>query len=418
MPPIPLSSRSVSVDFSDAGPGGGVDDDMDGWGSELTEPTDSDEEGSRAASPVLRLRGRDTMDSTPVRIKVEETIVVPADTLNRHLDGLKPLPVATASNLVTRLAFSRAAKGSTMEFLVPITPAPGSRLPANKNLDGSTWGVVWPQLDRNPYMPRHPGEPGVLFSMHMELAEKPWWAVFRPRSMTVKVENEEGRTQQKKTAGWEYLGDYAFRHVGRFSAAEFRAQRPKVKEWWSAKVLKAKKSPHYVAIRARIYLRKQSRPVTNATVEEIKTGLVSTAGLTVEDVIDAFERGDEAIEVWALECIGYDHEFNRSLTGLSGGAPVTTATRTPQRNKKRQRVKQSTSVSPSLGPVLDNPEASAHKREPSSTPRRSSRVPKPKSQEDVYESGSPELGEEEGSRTEEMSVRRAVLEDELEYASD
>ncbi|TFK50738.1 hypothetical protein OE88DRAFT_1659771 [Heliocybe sulcata] len=406
LPPTPSSNRSRSpmsiprndemleeVEWSD---------NSEDWGSDLTDLSDSDDEGDNRHA--RRGRAANVADGTTTRIKVEETVVLPISIINQHLVEIKPLPVTTQSNLITRLAFSRACTGSTMDFIVPVNPSPSSPLPANKEGSGAKWGAVFPQTDRNPYMPGAPGEPGILFSMHMELGERTEWVVFRPREMKVKVRGEDGRSVEKKVAAWEYLGDYGFRHAGSLSMGEFRQQRDKVKWWWSQKIHKTKKWPHYVAIRARVWLRKMGREVTEEAVREVQSGLVPTAGLTVEDIIEAFERGDEAIEIWALECNRYDHAFNASLASLAGHMPTRRRSNKPRKEKKAKlsvgsRPTQGTSASAplpaarrssrvpklstkrrsSLMPEPESEEEDEHVQLPasSSTPRRSSRVPKP-----------------------------------------
>lgn len=134
---------------------------------------------------------------------------------------------------------------------------------------------------------------------------------------------------------WCYLGEYESELCGQMSAEQFKDQPQKAKEAWAELLIKGKAFDVYVAMRARIALRKHNvfplepqaledgKPETDEQVaeraksledEEIKA-IKRNKGRKVDsgDVIRAFSRGDEAIDVIRMRCVSYDHVFAQDL---------------------------------------------------------------------------------------------------------
>jgi hypothetical protein len=74
--------------------------------------------------------------------------------------------------------------------------------------------LMFPQLEYNPYLPRSPGDPGLLFCSIPAAYEEGPWSVF------VK--------QIESPALWSYLGDYNCRLHRKMTQAEFQEQEEKV----------------------------------------------------------------------------------------------------------------------------------------------------------------------------------------------
>jgi hypothetical protein len=128
---------------------------------------------------------------------------------------------------------------------------------------------------------------------------------------------------RRRVGEWEYEGEYKCSHVGVLTPQEFASQDEKVfiytfpippnyatkqqvKQNWAQKILGSEKWPEYTKMRARIYLRKQNKEITQEEVQAAVILLRSRGSkrkkthqngwenqLTTGDILDAFVRGDE-----------------------------------------------------------------------------------------------------------------------------
>ncbi|KAJ7155083.1 hypothetical protein C8R46DRAFT_1356344 [Mycena filopes] len=173
--------------------------------------------------------------------------------------------------------------------------------------------AVFPQAWLNPFLPPVPGAPGLIFASRMEIVEDPAppappWALF---------------LRGADEALWRYMGDYRNRRCGSLTAAQFKSQTAAVQTKWGNLLLGAKKCHVYIAMRARIALRKAGRafvPGDEVEAREIrmvktqkKGRALQTLPLTVPDIVAALGRGDETIDIIRLECVAYDQAFIAEL---------------------------------------------------------------------------------------------------------
>ncbi|KAF8182322.1 hypothetical protein BJ912DRAFT_1145231 [Pholiota molesta] len=167
--------------------------------------------------------------------------------------------------------------------------------------------LVFPELNLNPSMPSQPGDPGLVFASRHEILSNPPWTLFCKR---VKVK-----------AIWWDLGEYECVRVGTMTADDFKAQPIIVQREWAKQHLKRKKIEVYVSMCARIALRLASMiPIDDKEEEarivqnEVKAVSVNKGRpVSEEDIIDAFRRGDEGIDIILMTCVKYDHDFANEM---------------------------------------------------------------------------------------------------------
>ncbi|KAJ7715840.1 hypothetical protein B0H16DRAFT_1339519 [Mycena metata] len=197
--------------------------------------------------------------------------------------------------------------GSDQQFLATFHP--------NKGADRHR-RVVFPQAELNPFLPRAPGAPGLIFASRMEIVEDPTpptppWALFLKDDPT-------GKTV------WRYMGDYRNRRCGSLTAEQFKSQTLEVKHKWARLLLGSRKHDVYVAMRARIALRKagvavipgdavEAREMKLVKAERKGKPPVNAIDLNEQDIVAALSRGDETIDIIQLECVSYDHAFVAEL---------------------------------------------------------------------------------------------------------
>lgn len=152
--------------------------------------------------------------------------------------------------------------------------------------------MVYPKVELNPAMPLQPGASGLMFASRHDTLRNPPWSLFR-------------RHLGGKEAVWLYLGEYECELVGKLTKEDFKSQSDAGKREWGKHVLENRQYPCYVEMRARIALRKCGRAdeldlkhgepeqfgALKEEAEKIKRG--RGTDVTLEDIIDAFERGDE-----------------------------------------------------------------------------------------------------------------------------
>ncbi|KAJ6450390.1 hypothetical protein C8R45DRAFT_1043504 [Mycena sanguinolenta] len=175
-------------------------------------------------------------------------------------------------------------------------------------------GAIFPQPFLNPFLPPAPGAPGLIFASRFEIVEDhdgmPW-------ALFCKHTGANGKVV------WRYMGDYRNRHCGDLTKEQFRRQEGGVQQQWGKLLLKSKKVPAYIAMRARIALRKANIDfVPGDATEEREMAEVTKRGgkgkpLPVGSRI--------SIGIIKLECVSYNHalaeEMERREAGWTGPAP-------------------------------------------------------------------------------------------------
>ncbi|KAF5311337.1 hypothetical protein D9611_012628 [Ephemerocybe angulata] len=240
----------------------------------------------------------------PHKFKEEEVFALPAADVETYLADAPPLPIDPAPSAlhVPRNFIYLAYGGSPYQFL--------QYIPAERNPSQTGSGrrrLVFPMPEMNPAMPLHPGESGLLFASRHEVLSDPPWGVFRKN-----LDGGEAR--------WLYLGEYESVLVGRMTKAQFRMQRATVKARWAKLIIEQKAFECYTCMRARIALRKHGLLVGNEEevqalianeIDQIENG--EGLELGEEDVIRAFDMGEEAIDIIRMKCVAYDRVFADSI---------------------------------------------------------------------------------------------------------
>jgi len=152
-------------------------------------------------------------------------------------------------------------------------------------------------LDFNPNAPTFPGFPGFFSSMGPSDGQS--WPTIQ-RTFIRKAPNK-----------WLYIGQYELSPAMSLTPEEFELQPAKVKNTWSWKILK---KDWATGVRVSIILRRRlGREPKN---EEIEAALATNHkyyDITQEEIIGAFERGEETIGLWFMKCIDYDEDFQRRI---------------------------------------------------------------------------------------------------------
>ncbi|KAK0195878.1 hypothetical protein F5146DRAFT_308783 [Armillaria mellea] len=186
---------------------------------------------------------------------------------------------------------------------------------------------VWPKKGLNPLVVDTPGAPGLIFASRLEIVVSKPWHVFSER-------------QVEKQIRWEYMGKYESVVSGRIEAEQFAGHSEEMRSQWGKLLLSSKKADVYVAMRARIALRKHGLRIDNDSVDremevitkKMRKRLVykmmtkdekrkamneikarEPLAITAGEIVDAFCNGDEHIKILRMECVGYDHAFVKDM---------------------------------------------------------------------------------------------------------
>ncbi|KAI0686140.1 hypothetical protein C8Q76DRAFT_636383 [Earliella scabrosa] len=154
--------------------------------------------------------------------------------------------------------------------------------------------------DFNPHAPTRPGYSGLYFSQ--EKAADDWDESMRVHRLFVQFPSNT----------WVYMGQYKMSPGRTLGTAEWKAQPETVRRTW-AKAIRSKEWGDKVAVR--IALRKArganyeptEADVKNAEVDELRRSLSD------EDIIRAFDEGEEEFGTYTMTCVGYDADFVRFL---------------------------------------------------------------------------------------------------------
>ncbi|TFK21945.1 hypothetical protein FA15DRAFT_672077 [Coprinopsis marcescibilis] len=187
-----------------------------------------------------------------------------------------------------------------------------SRHMLNKSYRCITQGLLWekgphkflfPTYNVNPLMPTAPGEPGLMLSARTETTRDTW-------TLFIKLINHS-------KARWNYAGEYRGETVGALTPEEFAEQPIEVKRTWGEKIAYSKGIKPYVAMRARITLRKLGKELNDEelrlAVEDISKTPKASSKISIYDAIQAFESGEESIPIVRMTCVGYRTDFANEL---------------------------------------------------------------------------------------------------------
>ncbi|KAJ7101871.1 hypothetical protein C8R44DRAFT_808816 [Mycena epipterygia] len=288
-PPIERYSSSILVDDDDGPP------------QSSSSASASDESHIlRPVSPVGAPPAKCQKQTKPkpknVKAVKKEVFIFPQAVIDQYLSNTPALeidPPPRDSLYVPRKFLRLRFGGSDQQFV--------AHFKLEKGADRDR-AVVFPEPVMNPCLPSEPGAPGLIFASRLEITVDGPWALFCRAKLLGKFV-------------WRYMGDYENDVVGRPTPEQFQVQEPEVKQRWGKHISNVKAWPVYVAMRARIALRKAGLPIElndlARDVVNIRAG--SHLPVTEQDIIAALNRGDEAIDIIRMKCVSYDHEFAAEL---------------------------------------------------------------------------------------------------------
>ncbi|PIL29267.1 hypothetical protein GSI_09317 [Ganoderma sinense ZZ0214-1] len=250
--------------------------------SDKTSPTHPEVGPSdpRQPSPTSPLQRRVTLHVSPPS---SSSASAPAP--HDHLAGLTrfavhPYNPALLQSTLSRKRFSELLGGNTMRMCVPL----GAR------------NFLFPTLKQNPRLPASPGLPGLLFRANVE-------AEWRGDVQTVFV--------GVRGAEYRYVGEYRLTRGEPLGVEEYRALGAPMRRKWANGVVKKSK---FKDIRVRIRARREHG--REATVEEVAVAVADKddkCEVSEENVMQAYQSGQERLLVWRMQCVGFDEAFLADL---------------------------------------------------------------------------------------------------------
>ncbi|KAJ3811353.1 hypothetical protein F5876DRAFT_64854 [Lentinula aff. lateritia] len=174
--------------------------------------------------------------------------------------------------------------------------------------------ILFPFYEENPDLPAKPGDPGIILTKRTDILE------VQPATIFI---NYDGRG--KTPSVWLYAGEYTLKKCAEMTGEQFSRQPVKTQERWGRTIITLKRDNVWARMRARIYLRKHNMPLTHENIKSECDKIQAVKGnpgiLNVQDVIDAFIRGDECLDIIRMECVAYDRTF---LEDLRSNKPAST----------------------------------------------------------------------------------------------
>ncbi|KAJ7728325.1 hypothetical protein B0H16DRAFT_1894147 [Mycena metata] len=270
---------------------------------------------STADIPTSAVKGKKRRkiedDDQKPKIKLDDCAVdLPADVVAEYLGDVATLEIHPP--LGEKLYFSREMMlhpqfgGSSRFWVTEFTKPP---------LKGRA--VMFPTSKLDPYMPAGPGQPGLLFTTGSEM---------------------------------EYLGHYQNEVIGKLTPEQYEAQSSEFRAKWASSIRSDKKYNTSHRMRAKIALRKRGATLTPQAIlsemQQMKRG--EGDDITVEDVIRAFRRGEEYLNVVRTKCLSYDRDFIGILAAPPLNEPQP-AKKKRGRNQQGRRGHQAANPAPEFG---------------------------------------------------------------------
>ncbi|KAI1790099.1 hypothetical protein LXA43DRAFT_947736 [Ganoderma leucocontextum] len=160
--------------------------------------------------------------------------------------------------------------------------------------------LLYPNHEFQPWRPSKPGKPGLFL---YPSSEEQWQGDIQTIFVALYM------------AKYRYVGEYRLTAAEPLSPDEFNALAPAVKHKWAGHVAQ---TVLFKEIRVRIATRRDKR--REATMQEVMTVANDTKNffrgtVTAEDVLRAYESGDERMHVWRMACVRFDEAFLRDSVG-------------------------------------------------------------------------------------------------------
>ncbi|KAJ4488726.1 hypothetical protein C8J55DRAFT_557726 [Lentinula edodes] len=176
--------------------------------------------------------------------------------------------------------------------------------------------ILFPFYEENPDLPAKPGDPGIILTKRTDILE------VQPATIFI---NYDGRG--KTPSVWLYAGEYTLKKCAEMTGEQFSRQPVKTQERWGRTIITLKRDNVWAQMRARIYLRKHNMPLTHENIKTECDKIQAVKGnpgfLDVQDVIDAFIRGDECLDIIRMQCVAYDRTFLEDLRSNKAASTVT-----------------------------------------------------------------------------------------------
>ncbi|KAG6907589.1 hypothetical protein DXG01_008309 [Tephrocybe rancida] len=238
----------------------------------------------------------------------------------RRVDALSIKPFAIADHLlsdhdllyftVCRTFTSSIYGGNPQQTFPKISKANYARHPYRD--------FMFINLTLNPYAPQRPGHAGLFYRTR---------ASALPQELRVFIRIDDNV--------WLYLGQYELIPAAPLTKQEWATKSNETKKEWCERTSVTDWGKE---TRARIALRwALRREPTPEEVEEAGDG----AGVSKEDIRNAFDRGEEVMKVLVMKCIGYDEVFQRELRDRrSAWTPPPPKDKRNKTKKKKKAVKE------------------------------------------------------------------------------
>ncbi|KAA1477485.1 hypothetical protein DENSPDRAFT_917569 [Dentipellis sp. KUC8613] len=147
----------------------------------------------------------------------------------------------------------------------------------------------------NPVGPREAGQPGLWFDTDP----------FNPT-------DDASRVFVRLRAGaWLYVGQYKFYNSADLSQTEWLLQPTQVRNTWTREIWRHSWGRR---VRLRVTLRRELQ--RDPTPEEVKKATEAGKAfkdITPEDILQAYDQGEEHLYIAGMKCVGYDTEFQRKI---------------------------------------------------------------------------------------------------------
>ncbi|KAF5361192.1 hypothetical protein D9758_009020 [Tetrapyrgos nigripes] len=212
-----------------------------------------------------------------------------------------------------------------------VAEIPASKNPHSPSALPSDRYILFPNHEPNPNLPLGPGEPGIILTKRDDFLGHSAISIFVKYSILV-------ASGKSRRVVWRYMGEYKPKLLRLMSAEEFACLPKKTQTSW-AKAIASSNWSCFVSILVRVHARRYSRHpsssssstdsaeiadedldleksrkrVTAHTCKDRKADLYKTVGLRLQDIIDDFRSGKEALDIVILECKEYDEYFARDL---------------------------------------------------------------------------------------------------------
>ncbi|KAF8164763.1 hypothetical protein B0H34DRAFT_210332 [Crassisporium funariophilum] len=226
------------------------------------------------------------------KVKKKQNMEFDRDTVRERLQvvGLDLFPITLDKGSVDVMVSRDFMSGTYGGSMQATCPSIGRERFAEHGMND----FVYLHLDYQPMAPQVPGAPGLFFSTS---GGNDWDGI--QRVFTRITSNT-----------WQYMGMYSIKHSPSLTEEEWAVQTQKVRLTWGREICRQQWGGD---VCGRVRARKElGRRPTKAELQEVlESGRHNNT--TPEEVIAAYDRGDEHLSVWVMKCVAYDNAFQLQL---------------------------------------------------------------------------------------------------------